>query len=122
MTVRGRDAKSGSPREIELDSTELLEPLTRLARQIVDQVMAVLDETSPELVGDIAGNGIVLTGGGSQLWGMDLYFIARTGINCSLADDPDTCAARGCGMSLAWINHMNEGPINIARKRLLNIR
>ena len=122
MNVRGRDAKSGSPREIQLNSTELIEPLTRLARQIVDQVLAVLDETSPELVGDIAGNGIVLTGGGSQLWGMDLYFMARTEISCSLADDPDTCAARGCGMSLAWINHMNEGPINIARKRLLNMR
>lgn len=122
MNIRGRDAKSGSPREIQLNSTELIEPLTRLARQIVDQVLAVLDETSPELVGDIAGNGIVLTGGGSQLWGMDLYFMARTEISCSLADDPDTCAARGCGMSLSWINHMNEGPINIARKRLLNIR
>ena len=122
MQVRGRDAKSGAPRELTLNSTELLEPLTRLARQIADQVLTVLDDTSPELVGDIAGNGIILTGGGSQIWCMTRYFMERTGISCTLADDPDSCAAYGCGKSLAWINHMNEGPINIARRRLLNMK
>ena len=43
----------------------------------------------------------------------------RTGIACIVADDPDSCTAYGCGKSLAWINHMDEGPINIARKRAM---
>ncbi len=119
MTVRGRDAKSGVPRELNISSNELYTPLNRAARQIVDEVLSVLEETSPELVSDIAENGITLTGGGSQIWGMAQLLADRTGIPCALADDPAACVAYGCGKSLSWINHMTEGPINIARKRLL---
>ena len=119
MLVKGRDAKGGMPREIEVTSSELLEPLMRLGRMIADEVLSVLEDTSPELVGDIAQNGITLTGGGSQIWGMDMLLTERTGIQCSLADDPESCVALGCGKSLGWINHMQEGPINIARKRLM---
>ena len=68
---------------------------------------------------DISENGITITGGCGQLWGMDLLLMERTGIACILADDPDSCTAYGCGKSLAWINNMNEGPINIARKRAM---
>ena len=119
MVVKGRESKTGRPRELELNSEELFEVLRRPARQIVDEVLSVLEDTSPELVGDIAENGITLTGGGSQIWGMDLLLTEATGIQCHLADDPDSCTAYGCGKSLAWINHMQEGPINIARKRLM---
>ena len=119
MLVKGRDAKGGMPREIQLTSSELLEPLLRMARMISDEVLAVLEDSSPELVGDIAENGITLTGGGCQIWGMDRLLSERTGIACSIADDPESCVALGCGKSLAWINHMQEGPINIARKRLM---
>ena len=119
MLVKGRDTKTGMPRELTLLSSEIFEVLRRPARQIADEVLSVLEETSPELVGDIAANGITLTGGGSQIWGMDKLLTERTGIACTLADDPDSCVAYGCGKSLAWINHMQEGPINIARKRLM---
>ena len=119
MVVKGRDAKTGMPRELELLSSEIFEVLRRPARQLADEVLSVLEDTSPELVGDIAENGITLTGGGSQLWGMDLLLTERTGIQCTLSDDPDSCVAYGCGKSLAWINHMSEGPINIARKRIM---
>ena len=119
MLVKGRDTNSGMPRELTLLSSEIFEVLRRPARQIADEVLSVLEETSPELVGDIAENGIILTGGGSQVWGMDKLLSERTGIACSLADDPDSCVAYGCGKSLSWINHMPEGPINIARKRLM---
>ena len=119
MIVKGRDAKGGMPRQIELFSSELLEPLLRMARMIGDEVLSVMEDTSPELVGDIAENGITLTGGGSQIWGMDLLLTERTGIKCTVADDPESCVAYGCGKSLSWINHMQEGPINIARKRLM---
>ena len=119
MLVTGRDAKSGMARQQEISSEDFVEPLNRLCRQIADEVLAVLEETSPELVSDISENGVTITGGCGQLWGMDLLLMERTGIACILADDPDSCTAYGAGKSLAWINHMQEGPINIARKRAM---
>ncbi len=119
MIVRGRDAKTGTPRDLTLTSSEVLTVLSRPARQVVDEVLSVLEDTSPELVADISRNGITLTGGGSQLWGLDLLIQERTGIPCRVADDPESCVAYGCGKSLSWMNHMHEGPINIARKRAL---
>ena len=119
MLVKGRDAKTGMPRELTLLSSEIYEVLRRPARQLADEVLSVLEDTSPELVGDIADNGITLTGGGSQLAGMEQLLTERTGISCAVADDPASCVAYGCGKSLAWINHMSEGPINIARKRIM---
>ena len=119
MLVKGRDAKTGLPRELEITSSEIFEVLRRPIKQIVEEVLSVLEDASPELVADISENGITLTGGGSQLFGMDKLLSERTGIACTLADDAASCVAYGCGKSLSWINHMQEGPINIARKRLL---
>ncbi len=119
MNVKGRDAKTGLPRVLTLFSSEVYELLRRPARQIADEVLSVLEETSPELVGDIAKNGITLTGGGSQIWGMDKLLSERTGIACAVADDPDSCVVYGCGKSLSWINRMQEGPINLARRRIM---
>ena len=119
FTVKGRDVKSGVPREATLLSDEIYEVLRKPARSIVEEVLSVLDMTSPELVSDISENGITLTGGGSQLWGMDKVLMEATGIMCTLADDAESCVAYGCGKSLAWINHMQEGPINIAKKRIM---
>ena len=118
-TVKGRDVKSGVPREVTLFSDEIYDVLRKPARSIIDEVLSILDMTSPELVSDISENGITLTGGGSQLWGMDRLLTEATGILCTLADDAESCVAYGCGKSLAWINHMQEGPINIARKRIM---
>ena len=119
MNIKGRDAKTGMPKVITLVASEIYEVLRRPARQIADEVMAVLEQTSPELVSDISENGITLTGGCSQIWGMDLLLTERTGIRCALADDPDSCVAYGCGKSLGWMNTMTEGPINVARKRMM---
>ena len=119
MNVKGRDAKTGMPKMVTLSSKEIYEVLRRPARMIADEVMEVLEQTSPELVSDVAENGITLTGGCSQLWGFAELLMERTGIACIVADDPDSCTAYGCGKSLAWINHMDEGPINIARKRAM---
>lgn len=119
MIIKGRDLRTGLPKEVTLQSAEILEALKRPARQITDEILSVLEQTSPELVADIAQNGIVLTGGGSQIWGMNLLVQERTEINCIMADDADSCVAYGCGKSLAWMNHMQEGTINLARRRLL---
>ena len=117
--IKGRDFKTGLPREIAMTSADMLEALRRPARQITDEILAVLEQTTPELVADIARNGIVLTGGGAQLWGMDKLVTERTGMRCTVADDADSCVAYGCGKSLSWINRMQEGPINFARRKLL---
>jgi rod shape-determining protein MreB len=117
--VRGRDAKNGMPRELTITSGEITPILTRLAKQIADEILALFETTSPELVGDIAKTGITLTGGGSLLAGMDMFLSENTGVECTIADDPASCVAYGCGKSLGWINTMNEGPINIARKRIM---
>ena len=122
MVVKGRDSKNGVPRELMLASSEICEVLIRMGRQIADEVLSVLEDTSPELVGDIAQSGITLTGGGSQIYGMDLLLYERTGVRCTVADDAASCVVYGCGKSLAWINQMTEGPINVARKRLMNAK
>ena len=82
-------------------------------------MLAVLELSSPELVADVARNGIVLTGGGCQLYGFDFLISERTEIPCTIADDPDSCVALGCGKSLEWINSMQEGTINLARRKLM---
>ena len=117
--VRGRDANTGVPKETTVTSSEIYDVLKKRAPKIIEQIINVLENTSSELVGDIATNGITLTGGCSQLYGMAEYITEQTGITCTLADDPASCVAYGCGVSLAWINTMKEGPANIARKRLL---
>ena len=119
MEVKGRDAKTGLAKTVVVESDEILDVFRRPARIIADEVLAVLERSSPELVADVSRNGIVLTGGGSQLWGMDQLIHERTDIACRLAEDPDSCVAYGCGKSLEWINHMQEGTINLARRKLL---
>ena len=119
MEVKGRDAKTGLAKTATVDSSEMLDVLRRPARIIADEALTVLERTSPELVADISRNGIVMTGGGSQLWGMDQMIAERTNMACTIAEDPDSCVAYGCGKSLAWINHMQEGTINLARRKLL---
>ena len=119
MLVKGRDAKTGLPNEVTISSTEMLDAFKRPARQIVDEVLAVLEHSSPELVADIAQTGIVLTGGGSLLYGFDKLISERTEIACSIADDADSCVANGCGRSLQWISSMQEGTINLARRKLM---
>ncbi len=119
MQVKGRDLKTGLPRECTVSSAELLETFKRPARQILDEILKVLEQTAPELVADLPTTGIVLTGGGSLLYGMAELISQRTEIPCRVADDPDTCVVKGCGKSLAWITSMQEGTINLARRKIM---
>ena len=119
MTVKGRDVKTGMPQQVTISSDEVTEILAPALQKIVDEILLLLERTSPELVGDIAEQGIVLTGGSAEMWGLDHFIAKGTGIACTVADDPSACTAIGCGKSLAWIKAMSEGPINIARKRAL---
>lgn len=119
MAVKGRDLKTGLPRECTVTSNELLEAFKRPARQILDEILKVLEQTAPELVADLSSTGIVLTGGGSQLYGMAELISQRTEMPCRVAEDPDTCVVKGCGKSLAWLSSMQEGTINLARRKIM---
>jgi len=119
MEVRGRDLKTGLAKEIVVQERDVMEAVYPVARQIADEVLHILEQTAPELIGDISANGIVLTGGGSQIWGMDQLLTEVTQMPCSVADDTDSCCAYGCGRSIGWVRQMQDGTVNIARQKLL---
>ena len=97
MEVRGRNLVTGLPKTIVVTSDETLEALQEPAMQIVDAVHNVLERTPPELAADIFDRGIVFTGGGSLLYGLDQLCQEKTGINTMIADAPLTAVAIGTG-------------------------
>ena len=100
MGVRGRNIAKGVPSSFTIRSQEILEALSDTLGQIVEAVKNGLENTPPELGADIANKGMVLTGGGALLRGLDLLLSEETGIPVLIAEDPLTCVARGCGMTL----------------------
>ncbi len=98
--VKGRDLVSGLPRSLEVSSNEIVEAVQEPLRLIVGAVRAVLEETPPELAADIFDRGIVLSGGGAQLRGLDRYLAMHTGIPMTVADQPQTSVVRGTGLAL----------------------
>lgn len=100
MDVRGRNLVSGLPVTIKVNSEEILEALEESVSAIADAVHSVLEKTPPELASDIANHGIVLTGGGTLLWGFDKLIEKRTGIPVYVAEDALSCVARGTGRAL----------------------
>ena len=103
MDVRGRNLVTGLPKTIEISSEELEEALREPTLQIVEAVHSVLEKTPPELAADVAERGIVLTGGGSLLRGLEQLMEERTGINTMTADDPMTCVAIGTGKYIEFL-------------------
>ncbi len=102
-TVKGRNTVTGLPQAVELSNTELYEPLSEIAVQIAGQVQDVLEETPPELVGDIYKDGIILTGGGSLIYGLDRLIGELVKIDVHIAENPSDCVINGCGYSLKYI-------------------
>lgn len=100
MDVRGRSLGGGLPVSLELGSNELTFALSEPLRSVAEALKDVLEQTPPELSGDIATRGICLTGGGAQLYGLDQYISEQTGVPCFVAEDPVACVAIGCGKVL----------------------
>jgi rod shape-determining protein MreB len=115
MSVKGRSLMTGLPKMQEISSDEIIEALSEPSNAIVEAIHSVLERTPPELVGDIITNGIVLTGGGSLVYGLDKLIMQYTGINTYIADDPVTCVARGTGCALEEMNLFQDGLIKITR-------
>ncbi len=104
MDVRGRDLVTGLPKTINVTSDEMLEALSEAVTSIVDAIHTVLENTPPELASDIADRGIIMTGGSSQLNGLDRLLKHKTGINAVIADDPVSCVAIGTGKYIEFVS------------------
>jgi len=109
IEFRGRDVAKGIPVSFEVTNAEILEALTEPLAMIINSVRTALEQTPPELSSDIAQNGLVITGGGALLEGLDKLINSETNLPVSIADDPLTCVARGGGIALDMINKHNMG-------------
>jgi rod shape-determining protein MreB len=108
LSVRGRDAARGVPTEVCITQAEIADAVAEPVAQIIDAVRAALEAAPPELAGDIADTGIMLTGGGALLRGLDQEIRDQTGVPVIVANDPLTCVALGCGMVLEHPRWMEE--------------
>jgi rod shape-determining protein MreB len=97
VPIRGRDYTSGLPREVGMKNNHVRMAISKSLRQIIDSVHEVIEETPPELAGDVLRGGIVLCGGGALLRGLDELLEKETGVTVTVADDPLTCVVRGLG-------------------------
>ena len=102
MDVRGRDVISGLPKNIKVSTDEVATALKDSVDRVVTCVKGVLEGTPPELASDIMDRGIVLTGGGAMLYGLDALIRKETDIPTSVADDPLSCVAIGTGKALEY--------------------
>jgi len=100
VPLRGRDILSGLPREIMVNDSQIREALSRSIKAIIDHIKSILEITPPELVADIYRRGIVITGGGALLRGIDRAITEGTGLPVRIAEDPLTAVARGAGFML----------------------
>jgi rod shape-determining protein MreB len=109
MDIRGRNLISGLPKTITVSSSEVMEALAEPVSSIIEAVHAVLERTPPELAADIGDRGIVMTGGGSLLYGLDKLLQEKTGINVIIADDAVSSVALGTGEALNNIEAIEKG-------------
>lgn len=109
LEIRGRDLVQGLPVGVEINSTQVYHAIKENLDSLVSTVKEVLEITPPELSADIVDKGIVLTGGGALLRGLDALLSRETGLAVYLAEDPLSCAARGTGRALSMLNVLDEG-------------
>jgi rod shape-determining protein MreB len=100
MEIKGRDLVAGIPKTMKISSVEVREALSEPLQQIVDALMQSLEKTPPELASDIVDRGIVMTGGGSLLRGIDMLLREATNLPITVAEDPLTCVVLGTGKIL----------------------
>ena len=100
LDVRGRNLITGLPATVTVSSTEMLEALEEPVSSIFEAVHVVLEKTPPELMADISQRGIVMTGGGALLYGLDRMLATKIGIDVYIAQDPISCVAIGTGKAL----------------------
>ena len=118
MEIRGRDLVSGLPKTVRITSAEPREAMAEPISLIVECVKSVLEKTPPELAADIVDRGIVLTGGGSLVHGLDLLINQETGIATYLADDPLSCVALGTGKALDALESLQDSLTTLKKSQI----
>ncbi|GFN36206.1 rod shape-determining protein [Tepidimicrobium xylanilyticum] len=108
IEVRGRNLLTGLPKNIKIYSSEALEALAEPVSHIIETIHYVLERTPPELAADIADKGIIMTGGGALLYGLDKLITEKTGIKARLVDDPISSVAIGTGRALDWVKFLDS--------------
>lgn len=98
VTIRGRDMSTGLPREIGIKNNHIRAAISKSLKVIIDSIREVIEETPPELAGDVLTQGIIMCGGGALLRGLDQLIEKETGVPVKIADDPLLCVARGLGI------------------------
>ncbi len=116
MDVKGRCLVSGLPKVVTLSSKEMLEAMMEPISAVLDTICSVIEKTPPDLVGDILKHGIIMTGGGSQLFGFDKLIEDVTGIKTYVAKDPVLCVALGTGKLLGVLDGMSGERIDLSKK------
>lgn len=108
MEVKGRDLVAGLPKTLSVDSDEIRDALQEPVSSIVDTVRITLEKCPPELSADLVDRGLVLSGGGSMLRGLDKLIASQTGLPVTLADEPLSAVAEGTGVVLEELNRLNK--------------
>ena len=108
MEIKGRDLINGVPKEVILTERQVAESLSEPVGGIIDAVKTALENTAPELAADIVDKGIVLTGGGALLNGMDTVLRQSTGLPVSIAEDPLLSVALGTGTALENMKNLGQ--------------
>lgn len=109
---RGRDLVTGLPKSVDVTSDEMMEALEEPLHEICEAVHNVLERTPPELAADISNTGIIITGGGALMYGIDKRIEDRTGINVIIAEDPMSCVAIGTGKALDELEKLEGNSLN----------
>ena len=117
--VKGRSLTNGLPKTVSVSANELIEAFVEPMNVILESIHTVVERTPPQLVGDLEGNGIIMSGGGSLIYGIDRLIERSTGIRTMVVDDPISCAAYGAGRMLNQLRDMQDGMMNFYRKRQL---
>ncbi len=117
LDVRGRNLITGLPKNITVTSDEMHDALKESVTAICESVHTVLEKTPPELASDIADRGIVMTGGGSLLYGLDKLITSTTGINTIVAEDSVSCVAIGTGQYIEFLTEGKRGA-DLASKKV----
>ena len=99
---------------INISEMEVFDAIEDDVFEIVDSIRSLLEDTPPELVGDIYENGIILTGGGAMLGGLDKLINRTLGVKCNIANDPANCVARGTIAAFRRLNDLLDGFENVA--------
>ena len=120
VEVKGRCLMTGLPKVFSVSSSEMIEAFEEPAERILEAVHSVLERTPPELVADISTNGIVMTGGGSLVAGFAELVSSRTGIATTVAENAIQCVAMGTGQSLEMIASMQDGTMNLSRRKQMD--